>query len=584
MTTHNPHSGSPKVAQSGFSILLHSAAVGWATRNWTRLNNRCRWLFPLLHLFMLAVTVAILGAVVFANLHRPCWYDEICMLDPAFHRVTTGVWHSIAQVDSFDSVPFAPNYPLLINMLRLLMACFGVNFWVLRGSMLLLGLVPVAALLWFFRKKGLYQSRGETIQAAFFAACFPAFPWATLIRPEAVLLSVVTLFVFAWAFDRPVPLFLVALLVPLCGLQWNVLLVPAALHWLVFGGRFRNPLIVAVAFVLSSAATIAAYHALGMWPSYLQEAARVGGLDAVRSALEKLHGAWSVGDFRWLFYRLSSLVAVCWVCFAFWGGLSCAIGSGRLRTIYAFAWLCTLAPVFFISLFGQLNAAYSWLLLLPLCLAFPAVLRPLVSGKPLALLAVVLCGPVWLAWGHWNGLTGLAGSEGAGQWMRLAHPRFGQSTLLDEASVEKALAPLLSAEDTVMAPPDLYFAVHALSKEMYTHDYAFHLSPEQYTGITAVIMDASPYDMEIAMLLSIREKTGIPDLFADRAPSPLPADREALFRVTTDDLLAAIGAHWNCTFTEIPLSDPSLPHAIRYRFFRPVFAQTVGEQPPGNTV
>jgi hypothetical protein len=84
-------------------------------------------------------------------------------------------------------------------------------------------------------------------------------------------------------------------------------------------------------------------------------------------------------------------------------------------------------------------------------------------------------------------------------------------------------------------------------------------------------MEAVPSDMEISALLRLRRQTGNPDLFAHLAPSPLLSDPEATFRVTPDNLLAAIADHWHCHFDEIPLPLPASSSVIPYRLFRPVF-------------
>jgi hypothetical protein len=567
MTSFNRKKTTSIPESSGFSILVHSRPAQILVRLWIRLNIFVRPILPLVHFLMVVVIGVILYAVVFANQHVPGCYDDICMVDPAFHRATTGVWHSIAQWDSIDVIPFAPNYPLLINILRLLIACFGFNYWILRGSMLVSGLVPVALLLWLFRRKGLLQSGREVLQAAYFAAGFTFFYWSVYVRPEAILLSVATLFVFAWGDNRPVLLFLAALLVPLCGLQWNVLLLPVALHWLVFGGRLRNPVLVAVAFVLSSVATIAAYHLLGMWPSYLQEAARVGGLDAFHSAISKMAGAWRVGDFYWLFFRLGVFVALSWLTFVFVGLLALRLDR-EVRPLIVFTALFPVICILAIALFGQLNSVYTYLLVLPLGLILPRLFRPLTVHHPLLLVLVALTCPLWTARAHWAHCRNTANPC---QWMHLAHPDFSEARWLDEGAMEAALRPLLAPDELVLAPPDLYYAVHAVARELYTPDCAFDLSPAQRSAVTAVLMEAVPSDMEISALMRLRKQTGRPDLFAHLAPSPLPSDPEATFRVTPDDLLAAIADHWHCHFEEIPLPPPSSPTTIPYRLFRPVY-------------
>jgi len=549
-------SSSPS-ARSGFSILFHSTAARFIGRLWNRANDFCRPLLPLLHLFMLAVTAVILCGVVFANGHTPCWYDEICMLDPAYHRVAEGVWRSIAQWDSIDVVPFAPNYPLLINILRLLIAVFGVNFRILRGSMLVFGLVPVAALLWLFRRKGLLQSCGEVIQGAFFTACFTFFHWAVYIRPESVLLSVVTLLVFAWAFNRPVLVFLSALLVPLCGLQWNVLLLPAFLHWLVFGGRLRNPILVAAAFVLSTAGTIIAYHALGMWPSYLQEAARVGGTSTFANVLGKLHGIVASWDVGCLLNPTSFPPVPVIFC-----GLFLAIGtlvpSGRgTRRILAFVFL-HLSVVSAVLLLVHMDRHYFRPVLLPFSILVPVFLRPWRDCRPIAVLIVGLAA-LYVA--HANASKALGNFQ-------LGADFAGDIRWIDEDASLRSLLKPCTPDGIVVAPNSAWFAVRTQGRDYLPLCYAFDISEAHQRTVAAVLVEdipQSPHHFDCSLFRHTSYTETMMPLFC---PSGTNLDAVS---VSPDDFMDAIASHWHCTFTEIPLDQPDWPGFIRYRLFHPVF-------------
>lgn len=527
-----------------------------------------RPVLPVLYLFMGAITIVILGLVFFANQHLPCWYDEICMLDPAYHRATTGIWHSIAQWDSLETIPFAPNYPLHINFLRFAISLFGTKCWLLRGSIFFLGLAPVVILLWIIWKKGVLLSWQEVLCATYLSACCTFFYWSVYVRPEAILLCAITLFVITWTSDRPVFLFLSSIFIPLCGLQWNVLLLAVFLHWLVFGGRFRKLLLVTLAFGLSSAGTIVAYHLLGMWPSYLQEAARVGGLDALHAVQTKLLGAWSAGDFYWLFFPLSTFVVLPCLSFAVLGLIAWKKMPLQSRANFSFAISALVLIVLAVALLGHLNENYTYLIPLPICLVFPIVLRPFLPRHCLIPVLLVLTVPLVSAHGYWERLSDTHRNV---QWLRFTHPDFSQTRWLDESSLETAIGSTLSENDVVLAPPDVYFALRLFRIGMYPHEWAFDLSNTQQKTITAVLLDAAPSTMELSQLYKIRNKMNVPDLFNHLLPNPEPADPTFSFSVAPEDILSALGMYWSCCFTELPFHDSSNENAIKYRLFRTSF-------------
>lgn len=549
---------------SGFSVLLHSRAVQWFMRIWLRANGAARPLLPFLHLFMLATTGTILWAVVFANQHAPCWYDEVYMMEPAYHRVVDGVWKSIGCWDSMDVIPYAPNYPLLCNILRLCIRCFGFDFQMLRAAMLASGLLPVALLLWLLRKKGVLQNGWEICQAAYFAACFTFFHWSIWIRPEAILLSVVTLLVFAWALDRPVLLFLSALLVPLCGFQWNILLLPVCLHWLVFGGRIRRPVLVFAALALSTGGTIVVYHILGMWPSYMQEAARVGGVNVLPSVLSRLKGAFAWWDFSWLFHPGALPFYMALPVFLF--GILGVIGHQKIMECRfgRNTWIFVLAGWGFvvvgIALTGHLNNHYSLLLALPASLAFPVAFRRLFSARPLFLLCLVVLAvrPPAVFWNKVRCMDFL--------WRGVSAP----VSWFSEQDARTTLAPILSPGDSVACHSYGYPTVRGSGAKVVPLCYAFNLSSSQIQSISFVLLEdaISP--------------AANPDFAKDRSTNFLTSMADRLcpdsscgnfydLSVSPEELLAVIGSQWHCTFSEVPLSNSSHPGFMRYRLFRPVF-------------
>lgn len=526
----------PPERPSGFTVLLHTAFARRLEQGWGRLNGLVRPLVPVLNLWMILATGAVFCIIAFANWHLPCWGDEIYMVDPAFCRTVRGVWQTHGFHDALSVVPYAPNYPLLTNLLRIPIACFGLNYWVLRTINLLLGVVPVLALAACFRRRGIFQSRSEVLQAVYCVACLTFFHWSIQIRPEALLVAVVSLLVFAWASDRPVLLFLSALLVPLCGLQWNVLLLPAALHWLVFGGRIRNPLLVGGAFVLATGVTFAAYHLLGMWPSYLQEAARVSDGTTFSHALTLLRNAYAHGDFGWLvapghiflpvyFFLGTALASRCLV----------PAECGRLRAPALFLSL-SFGSVLVVLSFVHMMGWYLRVLVLPMALSLPLALRPLRDRHlPLFLLFSLLpLLPVRAFWAKIWTMDDLYAVTSDRPYV-LLH---------DEASLARWTGEMLTGDDVVLDTDGAYFAVRGRCKDYYRfrNAHVFELPPSVCREITAVIVADIPiWDYR----------------------------RGGEFSV--DETMADLGRRWGCAFVEEPVPPPRLEGALRFRFFRPVF-------------
>lgn len=555
---------------SGFSILVHSLPLRILSNLWNCLNNLIRVLLPAICLLMMVVVGIILCAVVFANQHLPCWYDEIYMLDPIYHRVTTGVWHSIAQWDSFDTIPFAPNYPLLCIILRVLIDSVGVKCFLIRGMMLLLGLFPVVGFLWLSWKKGIYQNRFELVQGLYFSACSTFFIWAVSVRPEGVLLSVCFLLAWAWMQKRMAFLFLLSLLVPLCGLQWNILLVPALLHWTVFGGSFRRPFLMAVAFALSSIVSIAAYHVLGMWPSFLQEAARVGGFGALQSAREHLSRSFTAYDFQWLLNPkhlpplfLAFIILVFGV-----SASSCFLckDSRSLRKILVFIFLCFSGILVAFSLHHMLEWYIAPLLFFPILLS-PLLLRTCFSKYP-AILLLFAVFALKLAVHNWDKIRNIYPPH---MDFRL------DSCWLDESSLEDMLKKSLSSCDVVAAPDSAWFAVCSCCRDYVPLAYVFDISESQQRAISAVLIPDEPSRPRFKDGSNGRQAYGYASVMLARfCPPDASCSHPDEISVSPDELLDTIANHWHCSFTEVTMPNDSMPHAIRYRLFKPTFADEKG--------
>jgi hypothetical protein len=540
---------------SGFSILIHSRGGQALRRAWMRLNELSRPFLPILHFCMLIATVATLCAVVFANQHLPSWYDETCLVDPAYYKVTEGVWKTRMEFDSLDIEPFAVKYPLLIGLNCLILKCFGMNYALLRGAMLFFGLVPVGGLFWLARRRGLLRSWTEVLEAAFFLACFGLFYWALYIRPEAIVLSVGFLLVLFWLADSLVPLFLTALCIPLCGLHWDVLVLPAIWGWLIWGGTARKPLAVVAGAVLGSIGVLIWYHLAGMWPSYLLEAQRGTSPSIVGNAIGFVRDFFlEVNLNRLGQHACPSNAFLCslWI----YGLGACSIKFFPVAVADKKTFL-----FFLLSLFSVIPslAAAAWLndhynrLLAPLsCLLAPLLFRGVWRKYPLllfagALLALLVSYDIWL-------------------YARYSkEPGTRINIWVDEPALESSLEGILSSDDVVLADSPAYFAVRSRGAEMFPMCYAFDLSEEQILSCSAVLIE------DKVSCLGSRDYSDFRKTSWSKVMKGRFADAGEGGRLSPDDILAAIADHWHCSFREVPLAPPSLNRALRFRLFRPVF-------------
>lgn len=518
---------------------------------------------------MLLAIGVILCAVVFANQHIPAWGDEICMLDPAYYRATTGVWHSAAQWDSFSTIPFAPHYPLFINCLRSVIGFWGANYAVLRCFMLILGGIPIAVLLAWCRKRGYLQSWREVLYAIHAVACFTFFRWTVSVRPESSLLFVSTLLLLAWNGKRHVPLFLSALLIPFCGLHWNVLLLPVAIHWLVFGGNVRKHVIVVLAFSISTALTFAGYWLFGMWPSYLQEIGRTGNMNLAKGVLSKLHGTFAAWDFEWILspsvhvpHLVIPLVFLLVISAMAFRNNKEATGT---KKVYLWLTFSMAAVVLALSL-HYMSMRYLPLIFLPAWLLAPLFLRPWLSRYPLAVLLFAVF-PLKFALVNWHKIA----ESYAPRIDGLTEARW-----LDEAALERALDAELSPDDIPLATDSAWFAVRSRCRDMMPLCYAFDISEEQQRSITAVLLADEPSSILHKDGSGFRKTSYAQAMLARFCPPESPCDNPDDIRVSPEDLLSSIGDHWHCTFVEIPIPQSSMENAIHYRLFRPVFFSDAG--------
>ncbi len=553
-----PHS------DSGFEVLARTRFGRSVCAMWILVNDFVRHFLPIFHLAMLVVVGIILFGVVFANQHLPTWYDETCLTDPAFYKATQGVWRSRMEIDSLSVEPFAVKYPLLIGTMWVLTKLLGMHFGVFRASMLFFGLAPVLGLLWLARKRGLLQSWTEVVQAAYFLACFGLFYWAIYIRPEAMVLSIGFFLVLFWLDGRTIPLFLTALCIPLCGLHWNVLVSPAILAWLFFGGPARNPLVVIGGALLGSIAVLAWYHLAGMWPSYILEAHRLTSphiVDNVRSFVVETF--LNVRLDRFLFdYHFPFNAFLC-VLLMFGLGFIAFLTDSQAASAdkkhFLFVLLSLSSLVLALASAAWLNDHYTRLLVPLSCLWAPLIFRRWWSKSPLLLVL----------------MTVFAAAVAYPLWNYTCHSKEGgarTSLWMDEAFLEKAIGNVIPGEEIILADTSAYFAVRSQGNELFPLCYAFDLSKEQIRSCSAVLVEDNPSQIFNRDYSDVRNTSYSKAMKDFLFLSTLSGDIWDV-RISPDDLISAIAAHWQCTFTEIPLDFSSArAGAIRYRLFRPVFS------------
>lgn len=562
MSTIVTNSNSGQVSPSGFSMLVQSRAFLILLRIWNCLNGFARTLRPLLNLCMLATTIAILCAVVFANQHYPSWYDETCLTDPAYYKVTKGIWKSRMEFDSLGVEPFAVKYPLLIGMMWVFAKCFGMKYALFRASMLFFGLLPIVGVFWLARKRGLIKSWTEGLQAAYFMACFGFFHWCIYIRPEAIVLSVGFLVAWCWLSGARIPLFLSSFCIPLCGLHWDVMVFPCLFAWLIWGGSFKKAILVLAGILLGTVGTLCWYHLAGMWPSYLLEAHRGGTSPSILGNISRfLYDIFLNVDFSHLFswhYPFNAFLCTLWV----FGLGAVALHFSPEASIwdrksFVFAFLSYFALILALASAAWLNDHYPRLLAPLACLWTPLVFRHWWRKYPLLLFACAVVAAC-VASVVWNNIRfSREGGARTDIWM-------------DEAALEASIDGVLSRDDVVLADASAYFAVRSRCGELFPFCYAFDLSEEQIHSCTAVLVEDNPSRLTNRDYSDGRGTSYSRAMKAFYDPDGTSGETA---RVTPDNLVAAVAARWDCSFEEIPfvVSTP-LHRAIRYRLFRPVFA------------
>ena len=140
----------------------------------------------------------------------------------------------------------------------------------------------------------------------------------------------------------------------------------------------------------------------------------------------------------------------------------------------------------------------------------------------------------------------------------------------DARTLQTIATEFLSPEDVVSCESPAYCAIRSHCKEMIPLCYAFDLPPGQIGTITAVLIADEPYRIYSRDNSMDRKTSWFPALNAYIRDSGISPSADGC--ISSEALLAAISAHWHCTFTETPLPTSSMPNAIRYRLFRPAFS------------
>ena len=112
-----------------------------------------------------------LGVVAFEAFRFTPWYDETCMLDPAFYMARGGLPQSHIAIDTIGVVPFVLNYPLFMLLLTGVMHLVGVNFWVIRGLCFALVLAGLGLGVWWLVRRRIFDGFHGLLFALFWNYC-----------------------------------------------------------------------------------------------------------------------------------------------------------------------------------------------------------------------------------------------------------------------------------------------------------------------------------------------------------------------------------------------------------------------------
>lgn len=507
-------------------------------------------LFPLVRMGVFLTLLCLIGFMIYMAPRYKPWHDEMCMLEPAVYMAQGEMPQSHAFMDALHVRPYAPNYPLHMGLLTVLIRLSNFNFFAIRYVNLLLISLSLVWICRILLKKSVFKSGGEA-WLGFLLMLSPSFVIhsAMYVRPESTAMAICTFLVALWMSSSHwyvlLGCFGAGFLVVWCGLQWVVLMGGGmACVWLFFGGNLKKAVLCAMGMLMGMAVFYFMYRAMGMWESYQQEAARVGGLDVVQNIIAKW-GQLGEGNARWLLhpYHLSRTFLKRWtilfacVCF------SRSLQLGAIARRWAvFACTYTLGAVLVLAIIANIWGYYYWIFAIPMGVAMVLCLRDMFP-RHAWLVTLFLC---LLCLSVKDSMMGLR-----------YHTDPFRHRLHLAKELDAGLKQHLMPTDVVMCNDAAYYATRKYAGSWYP--LRFSLEEDFPSDLIDVVVLAN-HDIRSQIFKSIAS------VFWDRLDVAFGPDSE----IAVDDFLCHLAVQWQCEFIEEPFLEMDAHGEAGYRIFRKV--------------
>ncbi len=486
-----------------------------------------------------------LGVVGFEAFHFTPWYDETCMLDPAFYMARGGLPQSHIAIDTIGVVPFVLNYPLFMLLLTGVMRLAGVNFWVIRGVCLALVLAGKGLVVWGLVRRRIFDGFHGLLFALFFLLTIPASCVGLMARPECLGVFLLALLLSAFAGEgraARVGCFLIAFLLPWNGMQWVFLGGMFVFFlWLFVGGRFSGLCLCAAGMLAGLMAELLFFHLTGTWELYRREIVRAtGNSSAIQMAADHL-AALSQGNVDWLTHYIPSSFWWQWAGLAACGFLARPLALAQdTRRVLHFAVVASPVALVGLALLAHLLSGYLFPFWGLFAVAWAMVFRD--TARIFPVLACLLL--VFLV---------LLPMYGGYLVFRYANDPLGVRRHRP-TPIERTLAGVVSGDDVVVCNDALYYAVRGRAKDWYP--------------LRRILLDGFPSG-EVTLLAIADHPVRSRRIWLDHVLNAaldhhFPSDDP----VSLPDFVHLLEREWNCSFQEIDTSALRPLGEGGYRCFR----------------
>ena len=486
-----------------------------------------------------------IGVVAFEAFHFTPWYDETCMLDPAFYMAHGGLPQSHIAIDTIGVVPFVLNYPLFMLLLTGVMRLAGVNFWAIRGLCFALVLAGLGLVVRGLARRRVFDGFHGLLFALFFLLSIPASSVGLMARPECLGVFLLALLLSTFAREGRMAragCFLVAFLLPWNGMQWVFLggMIVFFL-WLFVGGRFPGLCLCAVGMLAGLLAELLFFHATGTWELYRREIVRAtGNSSAIQMAADHL-AALSQGNVDWLTHYIPASFWWQWAGLAACGFLSRPLAlAPDTRRVLRFAVVASPVALVGLALLAHLLSGYLFPFWGLFAVAWAMVFRDTARTFPVLGCLLLVCLVLFPMYGGY--LAFRYANDPLG--IRRHRP----------APIERTLAEVVSGDDVVVCNDALYYAVRGRAKDWYPLRRA--LCDGFPSGeVTLLALADHPVRSRRIWLDHVLNE-GLDRHFPHDDPVPLP------------DFVRLLEREWNCSFREIDTSALRPLGEGGYRCFR----------------